>query len=55
MLLKREHLPPFKKLPYTFDYERINEIVRNMPEQGDDLKEKEGYGDLVGGKSAKLQ
>ena len=41
-MLKREQLPPFKKLPYTFDYERINEIVRNMPEQGDDLKEKEG-------------
>ena len=26
-----------------------------MTEQGDDLKKKEGYGDLVGGKSAKLQ
>ena len=54
-MLKREQLLLFKKLLYTFDYERINEIVRNMPEQGDDLKEKEGYGDLVGGKSAKLQ
>ena len=54
MLLKREHLPPFKKLPYTFDYERINEIVRNMPEQMDDLKEKEGYGDLVGKQKCKI-
>ena len=25
-----------------------------MPEQGDDLKEKEGYGDLVGGKECKI-
>ena len=36
-MLKREQLPAFKKLSYTFDYERINEVVRNMPvEQEDD-------------------
>ena len=54
-MLKRDQLPAFKKLPYTFDVERINEIVRKMPVQEDDLKVKEGYGDLVGGKTAKLQ
>ena len=54
-MLKRDQLPAFKKLPYTFDAERINEIVRQMPVQEDDLKVKEGYGDLVGGKSSKLQ
>ena len=54
-MLKRDQLPAFKKLPYTFDFERINEIVRKMPVQEDDLKVKEGYGDLVGGKTSKLQ
>ena len=49
LMLKRDQLPAFKKLPYTFDAERINEIVRQMPVQEDDLKVKEGYGDLVGG------
>jgi len=55
IMLKRDQLPAFKKLPYTFDVDRINEIVRQMPVQEDDLKVKEGYGDLVGGKTAKLQ
>jgi hypothetical protein len=54
-LLKRTELPPFKKLPYTFDVERIMKVVRTMPDITDDLKIKEGYGDLVGGKSPKLQ
>lgn len=54
-LLKRDELPPFKKLPYTFDVEKILEVVRNMPPVQDDLKIKDGYGNLVGGKSPTLQ
>lgn len=54
-LLKREELPPFKKLTYTFDVEKMMEAVRSMPSIKDDLKIKEGYGDLVGGKAPKLQ
>lgn len=55
IMKKRQELPPFKKLPYTFDVEKILEVVRNMPPVEDDLKVKDGYGDLVGGKSEKLQ
>lgn len=53
--LKRHDLPPFQKLPYTFDVEKILEVVREMPPVEDDLKVKDGYGDLVGGKSKILQ
>jgi hypothetical protein len=53
-MLKRENLPPFKKLPYNFDVEKIQEVLRQMPHI-DDLKVKNGYGDKVGGKSSKLQ
>jgi hypothetical protein len=53
--LKRQELPPFKKLPYTFDVEKILEVVRSMPTVEDDLKVKDGYGDLVGGKAPVLQ
>ena len=52
---KRDQLPAFKKLNMTFDVDRIIEDVRNMPVQKDDLKEKDGYGDLVGGKCGCLQ
>jgi len=55
MIKKRHELPPFKKLDMQFDVERMIEEVRNMPTQKDDLKEKDGYGELVGGKSPKLQ
>ena len=51
----RYELPPFLKLNVTFDVDRIIEEVRNMPNETDDLKEKDGYGELVGGKSPKLQ
>jgi hypothetical protein len=53
-MLKREQLPPFKKLPYTFDIDKILEVLRTMPVK-DDLRCEGGYGDLVGGKSSKLQ
>ena len=54
---KRHDLPAFKKLDMTIDVERIIEEVRNMPAQAntDDLKEKDGYGELVGGKCGCLQ
>lgn len=54
-LLKRYELPPFKKLSRTFDVEKILDVVRNMPVSEDDLREKEGYGELVGGTCCKLQ
>ena len=55
---KRHELPPFKQLTqFNFDVERIIEEIRNMPAQAntDDLKEKDGYGELVGGKCGCLQ
>jgi hypothetical protein len=55
IMKKRHELPPFKKLPYTFDHERINEVLRGMPVQEDDLKTEYGYGVKVGGKAPKLQ
>ncbi len=55
IMLKRHELPPFKKLPYKFDFDRINEILRKMPIQEDDLKTEYGYGVKVGGKAPKLQ
>ena len=51
----RYELPQFQKLDAHFDVSKIIEVVRNMPSETDDLKEKDGYGDLVGGKTAKLQ
>jgi len=54
-LKKRHDLPPFKELDKTFDVEKIIKVVQQMPVEVDDLKEKDGYGDLVGGKTAKLQ
>ena len=56
MTLKKRHdLPPFKKLDITFDVDKIIEVVQQMPVEVDDLKAKDGYGELVGGKSPKLQ
>ena len=55
---KRNELPAFKQLTqFNFDVERIIEEIRNMPAQAntDDLKEKDGYGELVGGKCGCLQ
>ena len=52
---KRHELPPFQNLGLQFDVDKIIETVRNMPNETDDLKEKDGYGELVGGKSPKLQ
>ena len=55
---KRHELPPFKQLTqFNFDVERIIEEIRNMPAQAntDDLKEKDGYGELVGGRCGCLQ
>ena len=52
---KREELPAFKKLDKTFDVDEIIKVVQQMPVQKDDLKEKDGNGDLVGGKCACLQ
>ena len=54
-LKKRHELPPFKKLDKTFDVEKIIKVVQQMPVEVDDLKAKDGYGDLVGGKTSKLQ
>lgn len=53
--LKREDLPPFKKLSYTFDVQEILKSIENIPDIVDDLKVKNGYGDLVGGKSPILE
>lgn len=47
MLKKRDELPAFKKLNLSFDVDRINEEIRNMPHQQDDLKVKSGYGELA--------
>ena len=58
MMKKRHELPAFKQLTqFNFDVERIIEEIRNMPAQAntDDLKEKDGYGELVGGKCGCLQ
>jgi len=54
-LKKRHDLPPFKKLDKTFDVDKIIQVVQQMPVEVDDLKAKDGYGELVGGKSPKLQ
>ena len=54
---KRHELPAFKKIDMNIDVERLIEEIRNMPPQAnsDDLKEKDGYGELVGGKCDCLQ
>ncbi len=51
---KRHELPAFKKLNKTFDVDKILEVMRIMPVK-DDLKEKGGYGEIVGGKCSCLQ
>ena len=53
-LKSRYKLPPFLKLDKQFDVARMIEDVRNMPIE-DDLKSKDGYGELVGGQAPKLQ
>lgn len=53
---KRQELPNFIKLPYLFDIERIKEELKTISKnEPDDLRYKNSYGDLVGGKSEKLQ
>ena len=60
-LLKREQLPPFKKLKYTFNVDKIQKVIKENNQRAnglcfqDDLRIKNGYGDLVGGKSSVLQ
>lgn len=52
---KRHELPAFKKINKNFDVQKIIKVVQSMPVQKDDLREKDGYGDLVGGKCSCLQ
>lgn len=53
-MLKRNKLPAFKKLPYTFDVKKIQQVLKNMPDIND-LTVKNGYGDKVGSTCSNLQ
>lgn len=63
IMKRREELPLFKKLPYTFDAEKILkdfELLEDKKVNGkavffDDLTVKGGYGDTVGKKAPKLE
>ncbi len=63
MRQRREELPLFKKLPYTFDTEKILqdfELLEDTTVDGksvffDDLTIKGGYGDIVGSKAPTLE
>ena len=52
---RREELPFFKKLPYTFDVDRILKDFDLIKDKNDDLTIEGGYGDLVGSKAPKLE
>ncbi len=52
---RREELPFFKKLPYTFDVDRILKDFNLIKDKNDDLTIEGGYGDLVGSKAPKLE
>ena len=52
---RREELPFFKKLPYTFDVNRILKDFDLIKDKNDDLTIEGGYGDLVGSKAPKLE
>ena len=52
---RREELPFFKKLPYTFDVDRILKDFDLIKDKNDDLTIEGGYGDLVGSKTPKLE
>ena len=52
---RREELPFFKKLPYTFDVDRILADFELIKDKNDDLTIEGGYGDKVGSKAPKLE
>lgn len=52
---RREELPFFKKLPYTFDVDLILKDFNLIKDKNDDLTIEGGYGDLVGSKAPKLE
>lgn len=55
-LKKRKDFPCFLKLPYRFDIKRILHELETIPKnEMDDLRYKNSYGDLVGGRTEKLQ
>ena len=45
---RREELPFFKQLPYTFDVDRIIADFDLIKDKNDDLTIEGGYGDKVG-------
>jgi hypothetical protein len=52
---RREELPFFKQLPYTFDVDRILADFDLVKDKNDDLTIEGGYGDKVGSKAPALE
>ena len=52
---RREELPFFKQLPYTFDVDRIIADFDLVKDKNDDLTIEGGYGDKVGSKAPALE
>lgn len=52
---RREELPLFKKLPYSFDVDRIIKDFDLLNDKSDDLTMEGGYGDKVGSKAPTLE